>query len=129
MRTTPGRRTWPTTWTSSTAAAVGKPEAPVGVNAAGTVLATRPPGGPCAEAAIGRGWADARAHATRIPSTTAAAIRRTNRPRTARRRGLARTPRKAMGTVRITGLGGVERRWRPRPVSYTHLTPPPHQAV
>ena len=78
-------------------------------SAAGTVLDTSPPGGPCA-AAIDSGLADERAHATRIPSTTATATRSTRTPSTARRRGLARTPRKATGTVRMAGFGGAGRR-------------------
>jgi len=93
--------------------AVGDPAAPEVPNAAGTVRATSPLGGPCAAAAIGEGLADERAHATRTPNTAATTTRRTSTPSTARRRGLARTPRSATGTVRIAGLGGPGRRWRP----------------
>ena len=93
--------------------AVGDLAAPEVPNAAGTVRATSPLGGPCAAAAIGEGLADERAHATRTPNTAATTTRRTSTPSTARRRGLARTPRSATGTVRIAGLGGPGRRWRP----------------
>ena len=77
------------------------------------VRVTSPSGGPCAEAAIGWGWAAERAHTTRTPKTAAAAMTSTRTPSTARRRGLARTPRRAIGTVRIRGFGGAGRRWRP----------------
>lgn len=77
------------------------------------VRVTSPSGGPCAEAAIGWGWAAERAHTTRTPKTAAAAMTSTRTPSTARRRGLTRTPRRAIGTVRIRGFGGAGRRWRP----------------
>gem|GEM_PF-5255385 len=44
---------------------------------------------------------------------TATATSITKTPKAARRRGLARTPRKATGIVRIAGFGGAGRRCRP----------------
>lgn len=105
-RTTPGRRTCPTTWTSTSLAVVGAADAPGEANAAGTVREASPPGGPCAAAAADAGLADVRAQATRTPRITVTATRRTRAPSTARRRGLARKPRRESGTVSTAGRDG-----------------------
>jgi hypothetical protein len=107
-RTTPGRRTCPTTWTSTTLAVVGAVEAPCEANAAGTVREAIPPGGPCAPAATDAGLEDERAQATRIPSTEVTATRSTRTPSTARRRGLALNPRRQTGTVSTVGREGPD---------------------